>query len=103
MQRLAIDRVELQLFNDSFGLGVTYGEVNDLSFRAVDQFANVSSCYGESSVDATTIDVARNEFLCAESLLAAFLPYSLRGVPTNANSFIVKLKFSNGLLAAPQH
>ena len=44
MQRLAIDRVELQLFNDSFGLGVTYGEVNDLSFRAVDQFANVSSC-----------------------------------------------------------
>ena len=67
MQRFTVDRVELQLFNDSFGLGVTYGEVNDLSVRAVDQFANISSCYGESSVDATTVNVARNEFLCAES------------------------------------
>ena len=68
MQRFAVNRVELQLFNDSFGLGVTDGQINNLGVRAVDELANVSCCYCEGGVQTTTVDVARNQFLCAKSL-----------------------------------
>ena len=67
MQRLTVNRVELEFLNDSFGLGVTNREVNDLGVRAVDELTNVTGCYRESSVQTTTVNVARNQFLCAES------------------------------------
>ena len=68
MQRFAINRMELELFYDCLRLGVAYSEVNDQSVRSVNQFANVCCCNGESAVQTATIDVARNQFLCAKSL-----------------------------------
>ena len=68
MQGLAINRVELELLNDRFRLGVTDGEVNNLRVRAVNQFTNVSCSNGERAVQTTAIDVAGNQLLCAESL-----------------------------------
>ena len=68
VESLTVDRVELQLLNDSFGLGVTNSEVNDLGVRAVDELTNVSCCYCEGEAEATTVNVARNEFLSAKSL-----------------------------------
>lgn len=50
MQRLAVNRVELELLNDRFRLGVTDGEVNDLRVRAVNQFTYVSCSNGERAV-----------------------------------------------------
>ena len=63
-----LNRVELKLLNYTHVLFASYGELNNLRVRGVDEFAYVVYGYRERDVLAIAIEVARNELLLAEVL-----------------------------------